>query len=55
MMSIINGIERTPAEFQNIIERSGLVMTRIYDCRSQVSLVECSLPDGAENGLNRSH
>ncbi|KAJ5990773.1 hypothetical protein N7522_010980 [Penicillium canescens] len=55
MMSIINGIERTPAEFQNIIERSGLVMTRIYDCRSQVSLVECSLPDGTENGLNKCH
>ncbi|KAJ5118256.1 hypothetical protein N7448_009971 [Penicillium atrosanguineum] len=46
MMSIINGIERTPAEFQDIIERSGLVMNRIYDCRSQVSLVECVLPGG---------
>ncbi|KAJ5476098.1 hypothetical protein N7475_001827 [Penicillium sp. IBT 31633x] len=44
MMSIINGIERTPAEFQDIVERSGLVINRIYDCRSQVSLVECVLP-----------
>lgn len=41
MMSIINGIERTPVEFQNIIERAGLVMSKIYDCRSPVSLVEC--------------
>ncbi|KAJ5892735.1 hypothetical protein N7504_009426 [Penicillium tannophilum] len=49
MMSIINGIERTPAEFQDIIERSGLVMNRIYDCRSQVSLVECVLPSGQFN------
>lgn len=44
MMSIINGIERTPAEFKNIIEKAGLEMTRIYDCRSQVSLIECTLP-----------
>ncbi|KAG2419142.1 hypothetical protein HFD88_002246 [Aspergillus terreus] len=55
MMSIINGIERTPAEFQDIIERSGLVMSRIYDCRSQVSLVECVLPDGTETALNGHH
>ena len=44
MMTIINGIERTPAEFQDIVERAGLVINRIYDCRSQVSLVECMLP-----------
>ena len=45
MMSIINGIERTPAEFQDVIEQAGLVMRKIYDCRSQVSLLECVLPD----------
>ncbi|KAF4229636.1 hypothetical protein CNMCM6457_006269 [Aspergillus fumigatiaffinis] len=55
MMSIINGIERTPAEFQDIIERSGLVMSRIYDCRSQVSLVECVLPDGTQTAPNGYH
>ncbi|KAL1962454.1 hypothetical protein VTN77DRAFT_9655 [Rasamsonia byssochlamydoides] len=44
MMSVINGIERTPAEFKAIIEQAGLVMSKIYDCRSQVSLVECVLP-----------
>ncbi|KAL4900543.1 hypothetical protein BDW74DRAFT_182629 [Aspergillus multicolor] len=44
MMSIINGIERTPAEFERIITQAGLAMTRIYDCRSQVALVECRLP-----------
>jgi len=49
MMSIINGIERTPAEFKSIIEKAGLEMTRIYECRSQVSLVECALPKA--NGL----
>lgn len=45
MMSIINGIERTPGEFKDIIERAGLVMRKIYDCRSQVSLIECVLPE----------
>lgn len=43
MMSIINGIERTPAQFRDIIERAGLKMTKIWECRSQVSLVEISL------------
>ncbi|PWY93216.1 S-adenosyl-L-methionine-dependent methyltransferase [Aspergillus sclerotioniger CBS 115572] len=44
MMSIINGIERTPAEFAGLIERAGLRLRKIWDCRSQVSLVECILP-----------
>ncbi len=40
MMSIINGIERTPAEFKDIVERAGLKLQKIWDCRSAVSLVE---------------
>ncbi|KAI4864285.1 S-adenosyl-L-methionine-dependent methyltransferase [Hypoxylon rubiginosum] len=40
MMSIINGIERKPAEFRNLIERAGLRLRKIWDCRSQVGLVE---------------
>lgn len=40
MMSIINGIERKPAEFRAIIERAGLRLRKIWDCRSQVGLVE---------------
>jgi len=44
MMNIINGIERTPDDFRELIEKAGLVMSRMYDCRSQVSLVECMLP-----------
>jgi O-methyltransferase domain len=43
MMSIINGIERTPAQFKHIIEKAGLRMTKIWECRSQVSIVECRL------------
>ncbi|KAF2280130.1 O-methyltransferase A [Westerdykella ornata] len=45
MMSIINGIERTPAEFRSIVEKAGLKLRKIWDCRSQVSLVEVVLPD----------
>lgn len=51
MMSIINGIERTPLEFQALVEKAGLVMSRIYDCRSQVSLVECVLPGSGSGGI----
>ncbi|KAI5814555.1 S-adenosyl-L-methionine-dependent methyltransferase [Pyronema omphalodes] len=40
MMAIINGIERTPDMFRDIAMRSGLVMNKIWECRSQVSLVE---------------
>lgn len=50
MMNVINGIERTPEEFLDLIGKAGLVMKRIYDCRSQVSLVECVLP-GQMNGI----
>ncbi|EED21056.1 O-methyltransferase, putative [Talaromyces stipitatus ATCC 10500] len=59
MMSIINGIERIPGEFKNIIEKAGLELSRIYDCRSQVSLVECTLPrttaDVPTNGQQNGH
>ncbi|GFF50688.1 sterigmatocystin 8-O-methyltransferase [Aspergillus udagawae] len=44
MMALINGIERTPEEFKDIAGRAGLVLRKIYDCRSQVGLVECVLP-----------
>ncbi|KAF2821202.1 O-methyltransferase A [Ophiobolus disseminans] len=44
MMSIINGIERTPAQFREIVELAGLKLRKIWDCRSQVSLVEVVLP-----------
>lgn len=44
MMSCINGIERTPEQFKVIIEAAGLKLKQIWDCRSQVSLVEAVLP-----------
>ncbi|KAI0512934.1 S-adenosyl-L-methionine-dependent methyltransferase [Xylaria bambusicola] len=44
MMSIINGIERKPTEFKDLVDRAGLRLRKIWDCRSQVGLVEIVLP-----------
>lgn len=52
MMGIINGIERTPAQFKAIVEASGLRMDRIWECRSQVSIVEVRLADASVSGQN---
>ncbi|KAI9674799.1 MAG: hypothetical protein M1817_001703 [Caeruleum heppii] len=41
MMAIINGIERTPAQFKDLAHRAGLRIERIWECRSQVGIVEC--------------
>lgn len=41
MMGIINGIERTPKQFRELVEGAGLRVERIWECRSQVSVVEC--------------
>lgn len=43
MMGIINGIERTPAQLAGIIERAGLRIERVWECRSQVAIVEVRL------------
>ncbi|KAK4145922.1 S-adenosyl-L-methionine-dependent methyltransferase [Dichotomopilus funicola] len=45
VMSIINGIERKPTEFRELVERAGLRLNRFWECRSQVGLVEVVLPD----------
>lgn len=45
MTGIINGIERTPAQFKDIIEAAGLKLEKIWKCRSQVSIVEVRLVD----------
>lgn len=43
MMAIINGIERTPDQFRSIVDAAGLKLSKIWECRSQVSLVEILL------------
>ncbi|AEO59636.1 hypothetical protein MYCTH_2066662 [Thermothelomyces thermophilus ATCC 42464] len=45
VMSLINGIERKPTEFRDLVERAGLHLNRFWECRSQVGLVEVVLPD----------
>lgn len=45
MMSLFNGIERTPAQFIPLIEAAGLKLEKIWECRSQVSLVEVALSE----------
>ena len=48
MMGIINGIERTPRQFRELVEEAGLRVERIWECRSQVSVVECRAVFGVE-------
>lgn len=40
LMGVINGIERTPLQFKNLIERAGLKLTKIYETRSLYGIVE---------------
>lgn len=44
VMGVINGIERTPAQFKAIVEAAGLRVEKFWECRSQVSIVEVKLP-----------
>ena len=46
MMGIINGIERTPGQLRALVERSGLRIERVWECRSQVPIVEVRLAAG---------
>lgn len=43
IMTMVNGIERTPAELQVVAAASGLVMHKIWPCRGPLSIVECRL------------
>ena len=43
MMGLINGAERTPGEFRAVVRGAGLEVTKIWECRSEVSIVECKL------------
>ncbi len=45
MMTAINGIERKPSEFKVIVEKAGLRLRKLWDCRSTIGLVEAVLPD----------
>ncbi len=40
LMAVLNGIERTPDQFKALAHAAGLQVTKIWECRSQVSIVE---------------
>ena len=50
MMGIINGIERTPLQFRELVEKAGLRIEKIWECRSQVSIVELRAILGSNEG-----
>jgi hypothetical protein len=43
MMMMVDGVERTPAQFRHIITAAGLVLVKIWECRGPLSIVECRL------------
>ena len=43
MMGVVNGIERTPDQLKAVVEKSGLRIERVWECRSQVPIVEVRL------------
>lgn len=47
MMALINGIERTPAQFRDLASKAGLELVRIWECRGHAQIVEMRLPVSA--------
>ncbi|KAL6234377.1 S-adenosyl-L-methionine-dependent methyltransferase [Aspergillus navahoensis] len=43
MLSLFNSKERTMDDFRELIRRAGLVVNKVYECRSHMSLIECRL------------
>lgn len=43
MMMMTNGKERSPTEFGNLVQAAGLVMTKIWECRGPLSIIECRI------------
>ncbi|KAI1764122.1 putative O-methyltransferase [Hypoxylon sp. FL1150] len=43
MMALVNGKERTHAEFRELFERAGLKMVKAWECRSILGIIECRL------------
>ena len=44
MMTAVNGIERTPEQFKELVNSAGLWLHKIWECRSQEFLIELVLP-----------
>ena len=54
MMGIINGIESTPAQLQTVVEKSGLKIEKVWECRSQVPVVEVRLAASKDCQMERT-
>ena len=44
MLTLINGVERTPAQLRNLAYRAGLDVSKIWECRGIISITEMRLP-----------
>jgi hypothetical protein len=44
VLTFLNGIERTPAQFRTLASRAKLDLVRMWECRGCVSLTELRLP-----------
>lgn len=52
MMTIINGVERTLVQGDVLVEKAGMRMKKIWECRSQVSFNKV---DEVATGANGRH
>lgn len=44
MMTLLNGVERTPAQFQGLAVSAGLEVVRVWECRGPIDIIELRLP-----------
>lgn len=47
MLTLINGIERTPAQLRALAARAGLRVARIWECRGIIAITELRLPEAS--------
>lgn len=47
MMSLLNGVERTPEEFIDLAEKAGLRLIKLWECRGLVHVIEMRRDDSS--------
>ncbi|CCM06253.1 uncharacterized protein FIBRA_08502 [Fibroporia radiculosa] len=45
IMSLMNGMERTPDQLHGLAERAGLTVIKIWECRGSMHVIEMRLPE----------
>ncbi|KAF8218066.1 S-adenosyl-L-methionine-dependent methyltransferase [Mycena galopus ATCC 62051] len=48
-MNLMNGTERTVSDMTRVVERAGLVVRKIWECRGAMYITECMLASGISN------